>query len=437
MSPIETTEASPSQSSLIESRRALVDRVIQSAVFARSERLSSFLAYVCDVTLQGHGEEINEQRIGTGVFGRAPGYDSSVDGIVRTQASRLRQRLEMYFTGEGSTEPIRIVLPKGSYVPVFEELRVQPEPERAVDATSAVIVPVPGPPVAKATLFRILPWILCGALACLLVIVILARQLASSDHLPHHPAPHPLWSRLLPPGGTTLEVPADSGLVLYQGVTRRATRLDQYVLGSYRMAKPTAVTPQETLATDLANRRYTSVVDLEISTRVGQMALAGNTRLEIRFARDLRPNDLKTGNAILLGAAEANPWVELFERNMNFYFRDDLQTLVFTVFNRSPRDNEPARWDSALTDPQHHVYGVAAFLPNLGGSGNVLILEGTSMSGTEAAWDFISDDTQLLPFLEKISKADGTVPHFEVLVGTNNLNASALQNKILAWRTTD
>ena len=74
-------------------------------------------------------------------------------------------------------------------------------------------------------------------------------------------------------------------------------------------------------------------------------------------------------------------------------------------------------------------------MPNLSGNGNALILEGTSMAGTESAWDFISDDSQLLPFLKRIQRADGTLPHFELVLGTNNMSGSAVKNSILAWRS--
>lgn len=104
-------------------RRELVSRVVQSSTFARSERLSTLLTYVCDVTLKGKGAELNEQRIGHAVFGRKAEYDSSADGIVRTQASRLRQRLDQYFNGEGANEVLRIEIPKGGYVPIFTEQR--------------------------------------------------------------------------------------------------------------------------------------------------------------------------------------------------------------------------------------------------------------------------------------------------------------------------
>lgn len=121
-------ETGPARASASDSRRVLVDRIITSSTFAKCERLSSLLAYVCDLTLSGRAKELNEQNIGEAVFGRSQNYDSSIDGIVRTQASRLRQRLELYFNEEGLEEPIRIVIPRGGYVPVFEP---RPAPQSA------------------------------------------------------------------------------------------------------------------------------------------------------------------------------------------------------------------------------------------------------------------------------------------------------------------
>src|SRR5271155_2204414 len=100
--------------------RALVQRIVASPTFVRSERLCSLLSYVCEMALEGRGAEINEQKIGQAVFGRSRDYDSTIDGIVRTQASRLRQRLEQYFREEGADEAVRVVIPRGGYVPVFE-----------------------------------------------------------------------------------------------------------------------------------------------------------------------------------------------------------------------------------------------------------------------------------------------------------------------------
>ena len=188
-------------------------------------------------------------------------------------------------------------------------------------------------------------------------------------------------------------------------------------------------------AIDMGGRRYTSIVDLEAAKSLSLMAQSAQSKLEVRYARDVRPNDLKQGNVILVGAAEANPWVELFEHNMHFVFFNDRVGKTFSVLNREPRGGEPRQWDSHYTDVQHRVYAVVAFLPNLGGNGNALVLEGTSMAGTESAWDFVSDDSQLLPFLKQIQRANGMVPHFEVVLGTNNMSGSAVKNTVLAWRT--
>jgi hypothetical protein len=56
------------------------------------------------------------------------------------------------------------------------------------------------------------------------------------------------------------------------------------------------------------------------------------------------------------------------------------------------------------------------------------------MSGAEAGMDFVLDDAQLLPFLDRIRRPDGKLPHFELLLETHNIGASAGQSEIIAWR---
>jgi hypothetical protein len=436
-------QAIPPPTAAIDPRRALVDRTIASSTFAKSERLSSLLVYVCDLALSGRAKEINEQNIGEAVFGRSQNYDSSIDGIVRTQASRLRQKLELYFSEEGIAEPIRIVIPRGGYVPRFEP---RPGPQ-AIPAPSLVASPaaqVEATSGIQATPARerswwgnaAVAWSLTGMLAIALMISLLNRNEALKGPMTRLPV-HPLWSKIFTPGESTLEVPGDSGMVMWQGLVGRNLDLAEYLSGGYRTTLTEPGTLPRNTVVDLGSRRYTSIVDLEVAKTLSQVAESYRGKLEVRYARDLRPNDLKQGNAIFVGASEANPWVELFEKNMNFWFLNDRQRGVFSVFNRDPHGAEPRRWDSGYGDAQHRVYAVVAYLPNLGGNGNALILEGTSMAGTECAWDFVSDDAQLLPFLKQIKRPDNTIPHFELVLGTNNMNGSAVKNTVLAWRTSN
>jgi len=274
-------------------------------------------------------------------------------------------------------------------------------------------------------------------LVAMVTISLFNRGAAAKGQVARAPV-HPLWSQIFAAEQRTLEVPGDSGLVMWQGLVGRSVGLAEYLNGDYRTnLLPRSLTTLQDAAVDMGGRRYTSIVDLEAAKSLSLMAQSAQSKLEVRYARDVRPNDLKQGNVILVGAADANPWVELFEHKMNFVFSNDRIHKTFSVLNREPRGGEPRQWDSYYTDAEHRVYAVVAFLPNLGGNGNALILEGTSMAGTESALDFVSDDSQLLPFLKRIQRANGTVPHFEVALGTNNVSGSAVKNTVLAWRTTN
>ena len=436
MGAASTNEVSSSRGAGGDPRRALVHRVVESATFAKSERLSSFLTCICELTLAGRASEINEQKIGTAVFGRPRDYDSTIDGIVRPQASRLRQRLDAYFNGEGAEELMRISLPRGSYVPIFEP-HVNPNLAPAVSNSSKSPVPVaietPGSLVRASTPWA---WITLSILLVALLALGIVRTVSTANRAAASPPSHPLWSLLFRPDQQTMVVPSDTGLVMWRGVTRQDIGLEEYLRGTYRTETALGTSKVQVDAADLGSRRYTSIVDLDVVKSLQHVADSEKSKFDIRYPRDVRPNDLKSGNVVLIGAAAANPWVELFEPKMNFVF-SDAQFHRYTVLNRAAVGTEPSNWNSDYDDAKKRVYGVVAFMPNLSGTGNVLILEGTSMAGTECAWDFVSDDSSLLPFLQRIKRADGTIPHFQLVLDSINLNDSSVKRTILASRTMD
>ncbi|MCU1322226.1 MAG: WD40-like beta Propeller containing protein [Acidobacteriaceae bacterium] len=106
--------------------RAQLERVLSSALFKTSTKLSSFLRYVTETVLEGRSDDIKETSIGVAVYGRTPTYDPKLDTVVRSEARRLRSKLDRYFDEEGSLDSIRISLPKGGYVPLFEAVATPP-----------------------------------------------------------------------------------------------------------------------------------------------------------------------------------------------------------------------------------------------------------------------------------------------------------------------
>jgi TolB-like protein len=99
--------------------RVQLDRILASAGFATSDRLSRLLKYVVDRTLAGEGDQLKEYVVGVEVFERGDNYDPRLDSIVRVEARRLRAKLEEYYRGDGANDPITIEIPRGSYVPRF------------------------------------------------------------------------------------------------------------------------------------------------------------------------------------------------------------------------------------------------------------------------------------------------------------------------------
>jgi adenylate cyclase len=103
-----------------ESLRAQLEKILSSTTFGSAQRLSRFLRYTVELTLQGRGDQIKEYRLGLEVFDRNQSYDPRIDPIVRVEAGRLRSKLKAYYEEEGRDDPILISYPKGTYVPVFQ-----------------------------------------------------------------------------------------------------------------------------------------------------------------------------------------------------------------------------------------------------------------------------------------------------------------------------
>jgi adenylate cyclase len=116
-------------------------RIRASASFGSSRRHCRFLTFVVEETLAGRASRIKAYTVATSVFGRADDFDPQQDSIVRIEAGRLRRAMEHYYLTTGAADRVRILIPKGTYVPRFE----LDEAEAAGRATSEPMSPPPRP----------------------------------------------------------------------------------------------------------------------------------------------------------------------------------------------------------------------------------------------------------------------------------------------------
>ena len=102
-----------------EAIREELRRILNSSDFDASARNRRFLGFVVEATLSGESEQIKAYTIATTVFERGADFDPQLNSIVRIEAGRLRRSLENYYLRAGADDPVRISIPKGSYVPTF------------------------------------------------------------------------------------------------------------------------------------------------------------------------------------------------------------------------------------------------------------------------------------------------------------------------------
>jgi TolB-like protein len=104
-----------------EAIRVELNRIQTSADFEVPGRAHKFLGYVVEETLAGRADRIKAYSIALEVFGRDSSFDAQADPVVRIEAGRVRRALERYYLTAGKSDPILITIPKGGYVPQFEE----------------------------------------------------------------------------------------------------------------------------------------------------------------------------------------------------------------------------------------------------------------------------------------------------------------------------
>ncbi len=407
-----------------DERWELVQRIAASSTFNGSQALRSFLLYIAEQSLLGHTADIKEQVIGSNVLGRKPDYDPAGDNIVRVRARQLRQKLEQYFETEGTAEPLIVSIPKGGYVPVFADRPAVTETIAAIDVS---------PTLRKASQYPWIPWILAGLLGMVCAVLWLRLEQANASRVNIAPETKQLWSQIFAAkSGEPLLVLGDSGVALWQDMAHQNVTLSDY-LG---MRFLEGVSPDIGRWSEVARRRYTSLADVNLAARISRLGEAYGNNVRMRLARDINISDLGAGNAILLGSRRANPWVELFEQHLHYMWSYDDQNKRSFFRNREPRPGETDVLMSGTSDGgARRSYAVIAMLPNPTHNGKVVLIDGLSMDGTDAAGEFLLNaDSSKLLLHEITAKLGGGSPVFEALLELTPVAGGSANSRLLEVR---
>jgi hypothetical protein len=430
-----------------DQKRALVQRVVKSQAFSRSPAMRAFLLYVTDHAILGRTDMLKEQTIGTEVLGRRPNYDPADDNIVRVRAHELRERLGKYFALEGAEEQVVVTIPRGAYAPEF--LAREAAAGELPPAAPQLSEPAPASKAATRLSWR--QWLMFVVVLVVAVSasIVLTRSVLRSGIRSSAPRPndavHDFWGQFFDKPNEELKVVyADSSFALWQRLSGKTLNLGDYLSHKY-------LDVQNDKFLELAEQRTTSPADTTISVHLENLALEFGGQVGLQFSRDANAEFFYHGNIVLIGSRRSNPWVEVYEPNLNFELDQDPGSGSPLFRNRSPQSNEakvyalPAMQDSKRTEQEQFIqkaeekeftsYGLIALLKGCGNRGFTVVVEGLNMQATQAVGDLITDPQRLDTMLKSIGHTPGTnVAPFEALVQITSLPGGYDNPKVVAFR---
>ena len=409
--------------------RRHLNEIVRSAPFKGSKRSQDFLKHVVETALLGRLELLKERTIGVELFGRPPHYDTGEDAIVRVTASDVRRRLGHYY-GELEGKPeFRIDLPLGAYVPEFRCLsEVEPV---------ASLAPQPLPDIrirraqSGAQTRSLYPLALLVVIALLIASILFRFPNTETVFSSANKAP---WAALLN-GATPLTiVTSDTDLLQIEDITHHVVSLDQYMNRKY-VTQPEALDENTRRICSMLRGDHAPTIDAEMALNIVNLAHPRAQQFRVRPARSLSFTDIQTDdNFVFFGSPRSDPWVSLFNEQLDFSFKYDDDRKGEIIVNRHPRAGElPVYVPTVRRGAFGDAFAIAAFLQNPRQKGNVLIFAGSTGEATFEAGRLMTDFPALNETLRRggISASDAR-QHFEMLLRLNTIGGSTHNSEVLA-----
>jgi hypothetical protein len=409
-----------------ETVREHLRRIVESPAFKGSERSREFLVVIVEKALSGHFEELKERVLGVELFGRATSYDTGEDAVVRVTASDVRKRLLRYYSESEEKSDLRLEIPVGSYIPDFHWRDLEPAVEEPIlqaepSPVFEVAPPAPAVPSVRRISWKLISCTVAGFALGIVVSVISARfsgRGGTEEGLP--------WSALLQSGRRLQIILSDTEISKMQNFVGYSLSLPDYA--NHKYLPPDFQVPPD-LSRMLQSFRGQSMGAADVSIALGIAKRAPKSQqVSILAARSVQLKDFRTDdNFVILGSPRSDPWVALFQGQLDFQFLYDVAAAREVITNLKPHKGElPIYRPSAKGWDTGEAFGIIAFLGNPNQSGHVLLLAGSSAEATEAAGRFVQNHDSIGNLL----KVNGISPtgspvSFQILLKVNTMAGSA------------
>jgi hypothetical protein len=418
-------ETTPAERRLI---REQLDRILVHSHFRNSRRYPVLLQYTVEKVLAGEAESLKERTLGVDVFGRAAGYDTNLDHIVRSTAAEVRKRLAQYYQEPEHEGQIRIDLPSGSYVPQFRRPPAAPPTER-----------VPEMLVERPSGWRtfIRPrsrvWVsLSAALGVASVAIYLVSRGTSNGS---QAALDRFWAPVCyPPGAVALYVPDPSkswaappagGVANPPFDAFESLGSEQPVTPDYPGALNGVPVAIQTLI-----ERNVPFADAVTLNRLGTIFALRGKEQHVVYCRDSTLWDLRRGSAVLVGGVD-NFWSVKLTGELRFRFLVDRSAGVATFVIGDRKSGTVWRSSGDPIQSQGVDYAIIARIEHPSTGRLVVVAGGIQEYGTLAAGEFLTNGNALAE-LERLRPRDTKGTNVQAVLSTSVLKRTPAPPKIVA-----
>jgi hypothetical protein len=434
-----------------------VHEIVEGRAFRGSERSIRFLEFVVEKAIAGDFDSLKERLIGIELFGRSPTYSTSKDAIVRVTASDVRRRLLKHYGWYGRTSTFQINLPTRTYIP--EIVAVLPEKHEvkgtedplptplshetgvaAMDAASVQRefqeVASIHPHDASHVGLEVRKIVFYGAAAAILMASLwvlgshyVRSKIATAHAMSHLALP---WQMFVDAPRPVQIVTSDRGLVEVEALVHKPITVSQYANHTYVPDADHLKAEVVRLCNEILVSNRAAAVDIPIVVGITELAQANSEKVAVRMARELQIQDLNSdNNFVFLGSPRSNPWVALFEDQMDFRFQydEDGNEFIEDVRPHSDESNLPNR----MRGSDGRTYSIVAFLPNPYAHGSSVILSGLDIEGTQASGKLITDIPRLSAILHDCGVGEnGASPYFELLLHPKTIAGASTNTEVVA-----
>lgn len=409
-------------------RWQLTGRIVATEPFRKSTRFRELLEYLVERAIANRLDDLSETRIGHAVFGKPLDYSPTEDSTVRVQIRQLRLKLHEYFDVSGRSEPLTLEIPKGGFVPVFtDNLYVPPVSAAVLSATSSI-----PEPVAVKSNSRAVPLLAALVVLLALTCAFLLVRLHFATETPSTPWPLSVFTGS---SDHTTIIMADVNYGMLNIIQSRHRSLQEYLntVGQ----DDTSNGLDNELLHYINESSLTSSADAVIAASLSSLMSNSQGQTSVRSARDIRPRDLDIGNFIFLGSAASNPWVAVFQDQLNFEEVMDGTGRYYGWKNKAPKPGEEQTYKCLVkTGTSGDDYADIALLPSQNGRGAVLILQGGQQEGTESTLVYLNTEQGRVDLLRALgySKPPSKPTYFEALIRTQVIAGAPRTTHIVATR---